>query len=128
MKPGGDKILARAEHALARADAYLAAGADERAIERAYHAIFHTARVVLHEHGDSERAHARIRERLLAYDTPRHQALCAAVDHALSLRESGDAPLPDDASRWVALARDAFAETRSCVELDHRSATEGEQP
>ena len=60
MKPGSDKLLAKAERALTAAHAALEGGAPDLAAARAFYAILNAAKVELNERGLRLRTHARI--------------------------------------------------------------------
>lgn len=106
-------MLARATAALMRAEAHLAAGADDRALERAYHAIFHAARAVLNEAGDRARSHVAIADRVALLAPFGPASLGAAVARALACRSDPDALGPDDAQALVTLAGGVVRDVRA---------------
>lgn len=115
MKPGTDKILARAGAALRRAQSHLAAAASDRALERAYAAIMHAARAVLSELGERPHAHAAIAQALARMLPSGTCVLSVAVGQALAWREEGETPPPDDVERFVELAAAALEEARRII-------------
>jgi uncharacterized protein (UPF0332 family) len=78
VKPGTEKILAKASDALAAAHRNLEAGAVDLAAGRAFYTMVHAARALLNERGEPVRTHVEICDRL------RHH-----------LGERIDPPLPD---------------------------------
>lgn len=112
MKPGSDKIFARADRALARAVEHMSSGAVDRALERAYHAIVYAARAVLNEEGESARSHELILERLSVLTRPRPRATYDAMVAALRLREASEVPSLDDCAALIGAAHSAVAEAR----------------
>lgn len=116
MKPGGDKMLARATAALTRAEAHLAAGAHDRALERAYHAIFHAARAVLNEAGERARSHLAIADRVAHLAPFGPASLGAAIERALACRSDPDDLTPDDAQTLVTLAGLVVRDVRAFVD------------
>ncbi len=116
MKPGTDKILARALRAAERAEAHLAAGAADRACERAYHAIVHAARALLNEVGDRSRAHAAIAVAIEKLVPAAPEAVRDGLTATRRWRDAGDGPSLDDAERLVALARSAVESARVRIE------------
>jgi hypothetical protein len=115
MKPGTDKILARATSATERAAEHLRRGALDRAVERAYHAIVHAARALLNEAGDRSRAHAAVGARIEALTPPAPPALREAMAAARGWRECAEAPLADDTERLVSAARAAVDAAREWI-------------
>lgn len=115
VKPGTDKILARAALAAERAGLHLRAGALDRAAERAYHAIVHAARALLNEAGLRSRTHQIVGERIDTLDPAAPAPLRAAVAAALRWRVTDVAPLADDVEDLVAHADAAVAAARDLV-------------
>lgn len=60
MRPGTDKLLAKARRALTAAEAGLAAGSADLAAGRALYAMVYAAKARLNEAGLRPRAHARL--------------------------------------------------------------------
>jgi hypothetical protein len=110
VKPGSDKLLAKAERALTAAHAALEGGAPDLAAARAFYAILNAAKVELNERGLRLRTHARI---AAASPAPLSTWLSEAIDR----RRSGDGEITDaDADRLIERAA-------ACVALvrDHLS-------
>lgn len=118
MKPGSDKILARALRAVERAEEHSRDGDPERAAERAYYAVVHTARALLNEVGERPRSHTEVRGTLEGLASPAPQSLREALARSLEWRSAGETLHPADAERLVGLARPAFDEVRGRIESD----------
>jgi len=87
VRPGTDKLLAKARRALAAAEAALSDGASDVAAGRAFYAILYAAKARLNDSGLSLRSHARIAAAYAAL--PEIDAAPAAwLDDALALRRS----------------------------------------
>jgi uncharacterized protein (UPF0332 family) len=85
MRPGTDKLLAKARRALAAAEAALEDGATAIAAGRAFYAILYAAKARLNDSGLSLRTHARIATAYAAL--PELDAAPAEwLDDALALR------------------------------------------
>lgn len=118
MKPGSDKIVARALRALERAEEHVHGGAPDRAAERAYHAIVYAARALLNESGDRTRSHDEVRSRVEALSPPAPDRLLQALARSVAWRESGEPLDPADAERLVALAGPAVRDVRELIEME----------
>jgi len=105
MKPGTDKLLARAERALDAAALGLEGGAPEAAAGRAYYAVLYAAKAVLNERGVRLRGHARIAAAVADQAPLLHAYLTAAI----ARRRSGEGEVT------YAEAQDAVARARACV-------------
>lgn len=116
MRPGSDKLLAKAERAASIAASVLEEGAPEAAAGRAFYAMLYAAKVLLNEHGIRLRAHTRIAAALarvaLPDSPPLHEWLAAAIER----RRSGEGELTyEDAAQLVEQARQAVAVARARV-------------
>ncbi len=116
MKPGSDKILARALGALERAEELLLEGGTERAAERAYYAVVHAARALLNEVGERPRSHTEIRSKLEHLASPAPETLRQALAFSFEWRSAGETLHPADAERLVGFARPAVEEVRRRIE------------
>ncbi len=116
MKPGSDKILAKAVRALGRADLLLEGGAADRAAERAYHAIVYAARALLNENGTRSHSHDGVRRDIEALIPPAPDSLRLALARSGQWRASGETLQPADADALVAIARPAVEDVRKCIE------------
>lgn len=85
MRPGTDKLLAKARRALAAAEAALESGASDVAAGRAFYAILYAAKARLNDSGLSLRSHARIAAAYAALPEI-DEAPAAWLDEALALR------------------------------------------
>lgn len=110
MKPGTAGRLGKARAALARALALIERGAAERAADRAYAAMLHTARALLNESGVRLHAHRKILEacaQRYAAGGPFDSSLHRTLLEWRQKRELGDANdevLLGDAERLTELA------------------------
>ncbi len=117
MKPGSDKILARALRALERAEELLRDGDSERAAERAYYAVVHAARALLNEVGERPRSHGGVQSKLDLLVPPAPDSLRQALALSFEWRRSGEGLHPADAERLVGFAKPAFEDARSRIEM-----------
>ncbi len=118
MKPGSDKIIARALCALDRAEEHVRCGAPDRAAERAYHAIVYAARALLNEAGDRTRSHDEVRARVEALSPPAPERLRQVLARAIEWRDSDEALDPADAERLVAMAGPVVQDVRTLIETE----------
>ncbi len=118
MKPGSEKILARAAVALQRAEEHLNAGLAERASERAYHAIVHSGRAVLNERGERARSHQEVCDKLTNRAPPNAAALVEALGQALRWRRDVEELVPGDDDELVSAARIAVAQARELAQSE----------
>jgi uncharacterized protein (UPF0332 family) len=117
MRPGTDKLLAKAERAGQIAAAALAAGAPEVAGGRAFYAILYAAKALLNERGLRLRTHARIAAALAAMG-PAGEPLHAWLAAAMARRrgdESGELTY-DEAAALLEHARGALTAARIRIE------------
>jgi uncharacterized protein (UPF0332 family) len=87
MRPGTDKLLAKAARALATAEAALTRGAADVAAARAFYAMLYAAKARLNEAGLRLRTHARIAHAYAALPEI-DDAPAAWLDEALALRRA----------------------------------------
>ncbi len=116
MRPGTDKLLARAERALAAAEAAWDTGAPDITAARAFAACVAAAKARLNEHGVRLVAHARIAAAYAALP-PLPGAPPAALADALALRRRAarepDTWVPEDAEALLDRARAFVAAVRA---------------
>lgn len=86
VRPGTDKLLAKAERAAQTAAGALDAGAPDAAAARAFYAMLYAAKTLLNERGLRLHAHVRIAAALSAEDGPLQSWLSAAI----ARRRSGE--------------------------------------
>ena len=86
MRPGTDKLLAKAVRALATAEAALMDGAADVAAGRAFYAMLNAAKARLNDAGLRLRTHARIATAYAALPED-DEAPAAWLDEALALRK-----------------------------------------
>ena len=110
MKPGTDKLFAKAARAAETAAGALQAGAPEAAAARAFYALLYAAKTLLNERGHRLHAHVRIAAALSADDGPLQSWLNAAI----ARRRSGDTDLTHaEAEEMVERARASVAAVRA---------------
>ena len=86
MRPGTEKLLAKAERAAHMAGGALREGALDAAAARAFYALLYAAKTLLNERGVRLHAHLRIAAALSADDA----ALRTWLGDAIARRRSGD--------------------------------------
>jgi len=117
MRPGTDKLLAKAERAGQIAAAALAAGAPEVAAGRAFYAMLNAAKALLNERGLRLRTHARIAAALAGLGPagePLHEWLASAIARRRS-SESGELTY-DEAAELLEHARGALSAARARID------------
>jgi len=109
MRPGTDKLLAKAERASRTADAALAAGAPDVAAGRAFYALLYAAKALLNERGLYLRTHARIVAALQRAAPPEAPLLAEWLASAIARRRGADEGelTHEDAAQLVERARQA---------------------
>jgi uncharacterized protein (UPF0332 family) len=118
MRPGTDKLLARAERAARAAEAAFDAGVAETAGARAFYAMLYAAKVMLNERGVRLRSHVRIVAALTRSAPSEAPCLAEWLRSALERRRDGDAGelTAEDAARLVEQALEVVAGVRAGVE------------
>jgi uncharacterized protein (UPF0332 family) len=102
VRPGTDKLFAKAERAAQTAGAALQGGAPEAAAARAFYAMLYAAKTLLNERGVRLHAHVRIAAALSADDALLRTWLTAAI----ARRRSGETEVTHaDAEELVERAR-----------------------
>lgn len=84
MRPGTDKLIAKAERAAEIAGSALEAGAPDIAAGRAFYAMLYAAKALLNERGIRYRGHARI---AAAVESPLREHLIAAIEQRRRVEE-----------------------------------------
>jgi uncharacterized protein (UPF0332 family) len=114
MRPGTDKLLAKAERAAYAAAASLDAGAAEMAGARAFYAMLYAAKALLNERAVRLQSHARIIDALNRERPPAAPQLAEWLASALERRRNGDAGelTAEEAARLVERAGQIVAAVR----------------
>jgi len=90
MRPGTDKLLAKAERAAQGAAAALEAGDPDAAAGRAFYALLYAAKVLLNERGLRLRTHVRIAAALQRAAPPEAPLLAEWLEAAIARRRAGE--------------------------------------
>lgn len=114
MRPGTDKLLAKAERAAQAAADALDAGDPDAAAGRAFYALLYAAKVVLNERGLRLRTHVRIAAALQCAAPPAAPLLAEWLGSAIARRRAGDHGelTYADAAQLVERAREAVRTVR----------------
>jgi uncharacterized protein (UPF0332 family) len=121
LKPGTDKLLARAARSLGAATEALENGAADKAAGRAYSAMISAAKALLNENGLRLTTHARIctafEKHALAARLPARQVarLREAQERRERIQQEGLGPSFDDVGEWVDGAAEFVAAVQSAL-------------
>ncbi len=119
MKPGTDKLLAKAARAAAAAEGALAAGAADAAAGRAYYAMLYAAKALLNERGLCPRSHVGVVSELergsVGIDATHRGWLVAALGRRQKAGEGALELAPSEVEEMVVRARAFVAAAAAAV-------------